>query len=410
MKHNNIKQNPWAGLASYEDPAKSAQKLLFCGRDSETFDVLRLIDDNFFVTLYGKSGIGKTSLLNAGVFPALRHEQYTPMNIRLGISDSSQTFQDIIISAIERTLKEDGGTIQTIPVVEEQTDYSAPDYLWNWFARHRFENAKGQPTFPVVVLDQFEEVFRSKDLRKNAEILLAQFHFLIDESHALNDCIVDGEEYFYDFNFRFVISIREDDLYRLEDSIDNCSLVALKRCRYRLRSLREEDAKNVILKPGKGLFRSEEDNQIIKSIINTSRNKDDYSISTNLLSLICNRLYVECQRTGNEFITLSLIDNFIKGNPFEQFYNEATQGFSEKEKSYIEDHLVDSSERRNSISESDFLLHVPKGKKLLEGDTRILQRISTSSDGGNYRIELIHDSFCEPLSRQKEKREKNKYM
>ena len=67
--------NPWPGLASYEDPAKSDRKLKFCGRDNDIFDVTRLIDDNLLLVLYGKSGIGKTSLLKAGVFPKLRLEQ-----------------------------------------------------------------------------------------------------------------------------------------------------------------------------------------------------------------------------------------------------------------------------------------------------------------------------------------------
>ena len=74
MKPSDTTQNPWAGLSSYEDPARSSRQLKFCGRDEATYDVTQLIDDNFLVTLYGKSGIGKTSLLNAGVFPALRRE------------------------------------------------------------------------------------------------------------------------------------------------------------------------------------------------------------------------------------------------------------------------------------------------------------------------------------------------
>ena len=55
--------NPWAGLASYEDPKTARQKLKFCGRDDDSYDLARLIMGNVFVTLYGKSGIGKTSLL-----------------------------------------------------------------------------------------------------------------------------------------------------------------------------------------------------------------------------------------------------------------------------------------------------------------------------------------------------------
>ena len=50
MKTTDTIQNPWAGLSSYEDPAKSARRLKFCGRDEATYDVAQLIDDNFLVT------------------------------------------------------------------------------------------------------------------------------------------------------------------------------------------------------------------------------------------------------------------------------------------------------------------------------------------------------------------------
>ena len=386
--------NPWAGLASYEDPATAERKLKFCGREDESYDVAKLIMGNIFVTLYGKSGIGKTSLLNAGVFPELREDFYTPISLRLGMRAEKcpLSFQTVIIDAVKRSIAH----IESIDVIPAQDNQQSPDYLWKFFAGHRFYDKEGKPIVPVIVLDQFEEVFRFE--REESETLLRQF----------DQCIVNGQSHRYEMNVRYVVSIREDDLYRLEDSIDNCYLPALKRCRYRLRSLSEQGAKDAISLPGYGLFINDEQEQIVQKIIQIARNKEDKSISTNLLSLVCNRLYVESRKTNSTLINLTLVDSFVKGNPFERFYNEATQGFSNKEKSYIEEHLVDSTGRRNSIPESDFLVNVKNGKILLDGKNRILQRTSTSSDGSNYRIELIHDSFCEPLSIQKQKREKRK--
>ena len=401
------RQNPWVGLSSYEDPAKSKFRLKFCGRYTNSYDVAKLVDDNFVVTLYGKSGIGKTSLMNAGVFPILREEFYTPMSIRLGMTENKDAFQDLITLTVEQTVKENGGCIKVINVVEEQKDRNTTDYLWNYFARRRFYNQQNKVTFPVIVLDQFEEVFRNKNLRDKANCLLKQIHYLADENHALDDCMAEGIEYYYDFNFRFVICIREDDLYRLEDSIDINGLTLLKRIRYRLNSLSEQGARDAILIPGEGLFKNDEEQRIADAILDKSRNEDD-TISTNIVSLLCNRIFNECKKAKMKFITLALVESFIKGNPFERFYNEATKGFSDKEKSYIENYLVDSSGRRNSVPEADFLLHVPKGALLLKGTTRILQRVSTSADGENYRIELIHDSFCEPLAGLKEKRAKKR--
>ena len=385
-------QNPWAGLASYEDPETAERKLKFCGRDDDSYDLTRLIMGNVFVTLYGKSGIGKTSLLNAGVFPELRDEQYAPVSIRLGMRDEEhpQSYQTMIIEAVKRVVKR----AETINVIDEQQDQQSIDYLWNYFARHRFYDKDDEQTTPVIVFDQFEEVFCGH--RDEAETLLRQLDYLNDKDHTLDSCEVDGQSYHYEQNCRFAVSIREDDLYRLEDSIDNCYLPALKRCRYRLRSLSPEGARDAILIPGKGLFDENEKKSIVTAIISKSSN-DDGSISTNIISLLCSRIYVDFKKSGANHITLALVESFIKGKPFKRFYNEATKGFSDTEKSYIEDHFVDSASRRNSIPETDFLLNVKKGVELLEGKNRILQRVSTSSDEKNYRIELIHDSFCDPL-------------
>ena len=403
--------NPWAGLSSYEDPERvkrdGREPKLFCGRDEESHCVAQLVGSNIFVTLYGKSGTGKTSLLNAGVFPRLRAKRYMPVNIRLSMDALDISFQQCIVRQLIQATAENQVQLSTIEVVPESEDEQAPDYLWRFFARTRFADSEGRTLFPVIVLDQFEEIFRNR--RDEAEVLLRQIAYLMDESHALPARVVGGQPYKYDFNFRFVASIREDDLYRLEDSIDNNYLPELKRCRYRLRSLSEQGARDAILIPSGNYFNSDEQDAIVRAIVKKSRNEDG-SISTNIISLLCSRIFADFQRSTADYITHALVDNFIKGSPFERFYDEATRGFSKREKSYIEEHLVDSTGRRNSIPESDFLLRVPKGAQLLEGDNRILQRTSTSSDGSNNRVELIHDSFCEPLAGLKEKREKRRRM
>lgn len=401
-KHDGL-FNPWAGLASYQDPEYCNQKLKFCGRDDESYDVAQLITNNIFITLYGKSGIGKTSLINAGVFPRLRTKRYMPISIRLLMDARDISFQQCILNQLNQAIASNGclNNINVVPLVDDEHQ---PEFLWSFFARSQFLDNNGRIIFPVIVFDQFEEVFRER--REEAEILLRQIAYLMDESHALSNRMVDGVRYKYDFNFRFVVSIREDDLYRLEDSIDNNYLFEMKRCRYRLRSLSEQGAREAIFLPGSNFFNPEDVNTIIPTIINIARNKEDRSISTNILSLVCSRIFVEFSQTNDQYIRPSLVESFIKGDPFEKFYNEATQGFSNKEKAFIEDNFVDSSGRRNSVSENDFLKHVKNGTLLLDGNRKILQRISTSSDGSTYRIELIHDSFCAPLATLKQKRER----
>ena len=401
------RKNPWMGLASYQDPETSGSSYLFCGRSNESYDVSQLIENNIFITLYGKSGTGKTSLLNAGVFPLLRKKRFIPVSIRLGMEAIGISFQQCITDKICQTVEKRGGALKTVEVVPLACSEEKEEFLWSHFARTRYQDNDGNVVFPVVVLDQFEEVFRGR--RKDAETLLRQISFLMNETHALSDRIIDGFLYTYDFNFRFVVSIREDDLFRLEDSIDNNYLPEMKGCRYRLRNLTEEGAREVILSPAGDLFKAEDRKTIADIIISIAQDADGSTVSSNILSLVCSRIFAEYQKTdGEHSIDLSLVEKFIGDNLFEKFYKDATKGLSAREKSYLELNLVDSTGRRNSIPDNDFRLHVRKGDILFEGNCRILQRVSTSSEENGARVELIHDSFCAPLAVLKEKREKRK--
>lgn len=391
---------PWPGLASYEDPARAETRRAFCGRDKDSEQLSYLIDKELYVTLYGKSGIGKTSLINAGVFPRLREMGYLPLSLRLGRLEEGRSYSSFLLASLEKELQDTGCRTETIDVVAASEDETATDYLWNYFARHRFFSAEGEPRFPVFVFDQFEEVFAERP--KEAATLLRQINYITDDAHEILEAHVGGEDYAYDFNFRFVLSIREDDLYKLESCLDAHYLQRLKSNRYRLFPMSETDARDAILIPAGALIPEAEKDGIVQSILEIARDKESGTISTNILSLVCSRIFAQMQKTGQTVISQSLVGAFMAGNPFENFYKEVTAGMSEREKSYMEEHLVDASGRRNSIPAVNFFKKVPDGERLLSGTSRILQRVSVSSEAS--RIELIHDSFCQPLMVQREKR------
>ena len=71
-----IDNNPWKGLAAY------AEGDLIYGRDNDIRRLNHMIVNHPFVTLYGQTGIGKTSLLRAGVFPELRYDDILPVVVR----------------------------------------------------------------------------------------------------------------------------------------------------------------------------------------------------------------------------------------------------------------------------------------------------------------------------------------
>lgn len=86
-----MQKNPWRGLLSYKDPINSPYQYKFCGRDAAVNSIFAMVDNNLLVTMYGKTGIGKTSILNAGVFPLLRSQQYFPISVRLGKYSNTAT-------------------------------------------------------------------------------------------------------------------------------------------------------------------------------------------------------------------------------------------------------------------------------------------------------------------------------
>src|SRR6187431_1739351 len=87
------------GLQSYTE----AQADLFFGRDAETDTLTTLIQVNTLTIVFGKSGTGKTSLLNAGVFPKLRKSFCLPFRIRLEFNDNSPD----LVTQIKKVLKEE---------------------------------------------------------------------------------------------------------------------------------------------------------------------------------------------------------------------------------------------------------------------------------------------------------------
>ena len=59
---------PFMGLRSFEEKNKSQ----FGGRNEEINLLCRYVEDNNLTLVYGTSGIGRTSLLKAGLMPELR--------------------------------------------------------------------------------------------------------------------------------------------------------------------------------------------------------------------------------------------------------------------------------------------------------------------------------------------------
>lgn len=400
-----MKTNPWLGLSSY-DEEKIGAGYKFCGRSLATNELFSLVDNNIFVTMYGKSGIGKTSLLQAGLFPKLRENDYFPVYIRLGNDNASGlSYAKMIVDTINAELDKAGFRAVTLDntVAAEQPGAVADDFLWHYFVTHEFRDETGRVVFPVVVIDQFEELFFLD--RQSLVTLLRQIYLLIDDSSLSNSSISDS----YVTNFRFLFSIREDDFFRLEDIIERQRLVEMKYNRYRLVELNDKDAAEVILQPAGNILKADEEQQIVQRIIKEAKGETG-EINSAILSLLCSRLYDATIAKGEDLITQHSLNLFLQssgGNFLASFFDDVMKQLNDRTKwEFIEDSLVTDDGRRNSVLESQFNKAVPNCGFLFSGKMAMLRHVTYSSGSGR-RVEMIHDLLANHLkSSRNERRQK----
>jgi hypothetical protein len=71
--------NPWLGLASFTEETRA----FFFGREAEIAELGRRVQRKLLTVLFGQSGLGKTSILRAGLVPRLRNHGYCPVCVRI---------------------------------------------------------------------------------------------------------------------------------------------------------------------------------------------------------------------------------------------------------------------------------------------------------------------------------------
>ena len=329
-----IDNNPWKGLAAY------AEGDLIYGRDNDIRRLNHMIVNHPFVTLYGQTGIGKTSLLRAGVFPELRYDDILPVVVRF----SEMSANEVKTKTMAQFLAEKVVAIEGIEVEvnegvgNDPVDFTALDCLWKWFHSRKFYK-NGTEVVPAVVLDQFEENFITE--KSNTWRLMEQLYAMIGISY------ITPENYNNYNNFHIVFSIREDDLFRMEDCIDNRCLNQFKNNRYRLNRLSDDDANAVILNPAgaacmvDGSGNAADDimrMEIADAIIAQVKGNCDDSISSLILSLVCFELY----NRGNGRIELDDAKRYgSNGNFLRTFYRNLAADMPKQLRKTIETKLIE---------------------------------------------------------------------
>jgi hypothetical protein len=235
------RENPWPGLASYDEAAWP----YFNGRSAEIEELTRRIVDEQLTVLFGRSGLGKSSLLKAGVFPRLRELGFVPIYIRLHFRDAQLGLTEQVRAYFEQELRE-----QRI----EYPEWPADESLWQFLHRADFElwTEKNKLVRPVFVFDQFEEVFTlGRKMPQLVERFRTELADLIENripaSLASQLEALNGESTTLDVHAtrcKVVISLREDFLADLEGW--RAAMPSLRHNRMRLLPMDADNAKEAI--------------------------------------------------------------------------------------------------------------------------------------------------------------------
>lgn len=358
------------------------------GRDIEIQNISKSIFNNLHTLLYGQSGVGKTSLLQAGIYPRLRANGFFPVYIRLGLLSYTEDYNKYIIDEIIKEAgRIDSSKGKEVILIRRLLDESSyRNYsLLDFIQGTQFLTEMGEIKIPVLVFDQFEELLTNAYIYEKTLSLIKALYPLIDDSFDLPYPFLSYS------NYRIVFCMREDYLYAFEDVVDTFNLYELKNNRIRLKYFTKDQAKEVAIALLTNSSSFSEDDTITVSkcaeqIVKSCNNTDYYEgISTALLSLVCEELsYCELSTIGdiNENTIHSIIYNY---------YDSKMSFISAKTRKVLENNLVTSDGRRASIDMEDYI----KQGYVSEQEIQLLANkehlLSIQKVGNRSRLEFSHD-------------------
>jgi len=412
-------KNPWKGLDFYRESE------VIYGRDTEIESLFEFVRHNTQVVLYGRSGIGKSSIINAGIFPLARKENMIPVSIKL-IHDGSISYIDQIKEALCSKGIE---AFELLPPVSKEKET-----LWEFFHRHQFFDKDDQRVRLLLVLDQFEEIFTLQSKEPVRREFFAELADLIndvapnyiiqsqDDSDVsgTSSCVtgnageefcldlnngIDNKDYLTELPLRMIFVIREDFLSHLERYTSY--IPVMRDNRFALLPLSEEQAAEIIMRPIPGLVSKAVAKLIISKVVGvTEFELDDLAeleVDSSVLSLYLSQLYNAMRKEGGTEITADLVER-EGSNIISRFYEESIADMSVEKQEMLEYLLLTGDGRRDNVSRTDFINSgfTEEDVCYLVEDAKLLRQFSMQND---LRLELMHDVLCPAVLARKANRE-----
>ena len=404
----------YKGTAPYQyDPA---DRKTFFGRDREIRSLFSLVLAERLVVVFGKSGTGKSSLLNAGLVGPLFERGYLPMTIRL--SDYAQGPVAALLDGVRTAVRAAGAEI----VGAEGHDVPG------FFQSAEFWSRDDDLLKPVLILDQFEELFtlhgpapRREFISQLAELVRGRTQRRQPLAAADGVAAPDTSA----SQVKIVLSVREDYLADLEELARD--IPGILQRRFRIGPLAAENAREAIVQPAAlqdPTFDTppfEYTDGAVERILTflARRRQRDETVTGNevepaQLQLVCQ--YVEQQvrtrltRTDGARVQVGETDlggeNQLQ-RILEEFYDRTLAS-------------IDVGKRRRVRRLCEQRLISRAGRRLTEAEEEIEKRHGVSADTlrqlvdarllrpephlGGVFYELSHDTLVEPIQRSRKKR------
>jgi tetratricopeptide (TPR) repeat protein len=387
------REHPWPGLASFTE----AMRPYFYGRDAEIAELARRVQRRLLTVLFGQSGLGKTSLLRAGLVPRLREAGYCPLVVRIDYSAEAPSPSAQVKAAILAATHDAGAWTKPGVATEDES-------LWE-FLHHRddvLRDAAGHALTPLLILDQFEEVFTLAQGdaagRQRAHEFLGELADLCENrAPAALEARLDADESLagrFDFtrgDYRVLIALREDYLAQLESL--KGSMPSVTQNRMRIARMSGAEALAAVTGPGRDIV----DDGVARAIVRFVAGSADAAtadVEPALLSLVCRELNVARLARGQDRISADVLAG-SHDTILSEFYERTLADQPPGVRRFIEDTLVTESGYRESVAEERvqraFSAAGAPGALEALVDRRLL-RIEERLD--RRRVELTHDVLC----------------
>jgi hypothetical protein len=393
LTHSLDAENPWPGLM----PFTEATRAFFHGRDAEAAELLRRVRRERLTILFGQSGLGKTSLLFAGLFPRLRTADFLPVYLRLDLVNVRLAPVAQIKQSLAENLVEHG--IEGRPPRSDET-------LWEYFhdKETEFWSRRNRLVTPVLVLDQFEEIFTLGHGVPSVDVVIDELVALVENRPpgSVRAAFEDDPEAArrYDFakeSCKLVFALREDFLPDLEGL--RRRMPSIVENRMRLTRMDGRQARDAILASGSHLVGPGVTEKVIAFVAASHSHSAGEAvdeaelagleIEPALLSIVCSELNNKRLRLGHAQITPDLLEG-AQQEIVAQFYESSLAGIDPAVKLFIEEQLLTSEGYRDTRPLAEALRE--PGVTRTDVDRLVARRLLRIEERfGTQWIELTHD-------------------